>query len=103
MHEFSEAMISPERMPMWILHGGGVHTLWSLIDMDYGRICHDVQRSYYHTNIVRNCMDTVRQLYIISAYRGPLNDFRRMRTRYGPQSRFTALLDEIQGGGHDVA
>ena len=31
------------------------------------------------------------------SYHRPLNNFRRMRSRYDTRSRFTALLDEIQG------
>jgi len=101
--EVSEATISPERMPMWMLRDGGLDTLRSLIDMDYSRMFHDDVQRDNHDSIVMNCMNTVRALYQIHAYRGPLNAFRRILTRNMPYSRFDALLDELQGGEHDVA
>jgi len=92
-----DAVISPGRMSTLMLVGGGLNTLCSLIEMDYNKKCEDSTYRYHRDVILSNYTQAVKYLYRNPSYHRPLNNFRRMRSRYDTRSRFTALLDEIQG------
>jgi len=98
-YEIRMSMRSQERTPMWMLQGGGLNALWSLLEIDYSKKCDSAHSLDMKDIILDNCMIAVRCLYKVPAYRGPLNALRRRFTRNMPYSRFDALLDELQGGG----